>query len=242
MTYPVAQAFDDISHRYDTLVGLSPGYHAQLRSSARAFADRLMSHAEVGGAVVRILDLGCGSGASTRALTRALDRHGPFVVLGVDASAGMVDQAGAKDWPSTVSFVQARAEDLSDLPETREVDGIFAAYLLRNVVEREQLLHDVRAALRPGGTFVVHDYFRPMSSISRAAWSVLAWTIIIPLSAVLTRQPGLFIYLWRSVAQFETVEQIARALVSAGFEDVDIAAVRGWERFVVHTISARRPR
>ncbi len=25
MTYPVAQAFDDISHRYDTLVGLSPG-------------------------------------------------------------------------------------------------------------------------------------------------------------------------------------------------------------------------
>lgn len=40
---------------------------------------------------------------------------------------------------------------------------------------------------------------------------------------------------------FEHAETVAAALSAAGFEDVSVAPVRGWERFVVHTVTARRP-
>lgn len=279
MTYPVATAFDAIAHRYDLLVGCSPGYHRQLAGSARAFVDRLRTQRRAdpaaigapvgtrvagestrgadegtrgadegtGGTVAEddsllVLDLGCGSGASTRALCRALERLGAGVrIVGIDASEGMIREAGKQDWPAHVSLRHARAQDLAGLEQTRDADGIFAAYLLRNVPERGRLLHDLHDTLRSGGTLVVHDYFRPASRLGRLAWSALSWIIIIPLSAVVTRRPGLFVYLWRSVRDFETVDAIADALRAAGFEDVTARPVRGWEQFVVHTVTARRP-
>ena len=254
MTYPVARAFDAIAYRYDLLVGLSPGYHRQLAGSARAFVDRLRAprtQPALAGATdsaaaqqdsLLVLDLGCGSGASTRALCRALEGLGAGVrLVGIDASEGMIHEALKKVWPGHVSFRHARAQDLAHLEETRDADGIFAAYLLRNVPERGRLLHDLHDTLRPGGTLVIHDYFRPASRLGRLAWSALSWIIIIPLSAVVTRRPGLFVYLWRSVRDVETVEAIADALRAAGFEDVSTRPVRGWEQFVVHTVTARRP-
>lgn len=229
----VTEAFDAIAGRYDTLVGLSPGYHRQLASSARALARAVPA----GGSPV-IVDLGCGSGASTAALGRALPHAR---IVGIDASAGMIAAARRKRWPVAVRFLHARAQDLRDVGAAHGADGIFAAYLLRNVPQRQQLMRDLHAALAPGGTLLVHDYFCPASRLGRFAWSALAWGVIIPLSTALTRRPGLFVYLWRSVRDFDDVDTVAAALAAAGFADVRAAPVRGWERFVVHTIAARRP-
>ena len=55
----VPSAFDRVARSYDLMVALSPGYHAQLRSSALALVEALPA---TPGRRPRVVDLGCGSG------------------------------------------------------------------------------------------------------------------------------------------------------------------------------------
>ena len=83
----VAKAFDAHARTYDKLVGANPGYHEHLRLSARRMGLK--------GGGLRLLDLGCGTGASTAAL---LDAYPGSQVTAVDASAEMLGQARRKNW------------------------------------------------------------------------------------------------------------------------------------------------
>jgi ubiquinone/menaquinone biosynthesis C-methylase UbiE len=247
----VLEAFDEVADRYDLMVGLNPGYHAHLRSSARALIDSLPAQ----GDPLRIVDLGCGSGASTRALVTVLGTaRRDFRIVGLDGSAGMLRHARAKTWPAGVSFVQGRAERLDDLPEVTELagtvgapdggrlDGIFAAYLVRNVPERDELLASLRHQLRPGGTLVVHEYSVRGNRIATAVWTAVCWGVVVPLGWVTSRRSRLYRYLWRSVLDMDSVEQLEGRLRAAGFEDVRSRTFGGWQRGIIHTVHARRPR
>ncbi|MFE0739127.1 ubiquinone biosynthesis methyltransferase UbiE, partial [Streptomyces sp. NPDC058855] len=64
----LAGAFDHAAPTYDRMTSASPGYHRHLLRSAR----RLGLPRE--GAGQTVLDLGCGTGASTAALLRAAHR------------------------------------------------------------------------------------------------------------------------------------------------------------------------
>lgn len=245
MTTPTAHvpaAFDEVARRYDLMVGMSPGYHAQLRASAQAFVDSLPRDA---GREFVLLDLGCGSGASTRALVDALEAAGiRYRLTGIDASHGMLAEAGRDSWPAGVTFEQARAEDVPDLLRSRDqrVDGVFAAYLLRNVSERDALLTGLWKRLVPGGPVVIHDYSVAGRPFAMAAWTLLAWGVIVPLSVVVTRRPGLFVYLWRSVLDFDSVPRVMDRLVHARYDDVRARGVPGWQASMVHIVHGRRPR
>lgn len=238
---PVPEAFDDVAHHYDVMVGMSPGYHAQLRSSARAFVNSLPREGE---RELVLVDLGCGSGASTRALVGELHRAGlRFRLLGIDASAGMLRAAHGSAWPVGVSFEQALAEDVPRLLRERDLrpDGVFAAYLLRNVTERDEMLRSLVERLAPGAPLVVHDYSVAGRPGAAVAWTALAWGVIVPLSVVVTRRPGLFTYLWRSVLEFDSVEDIMQRFLRAGLTDVRARRVPGWQGSMVHTVHGRRP-
>ncbi len=88
--------------RYDLLVALNPGYHRHLRLAAGRIARWCAPR--------RVVDLGCGTGASTLALLRELPG---ITVLGVDASHGMVSAARQRTWPAgRVRFAVGRAQDL----------------------------------------------------------------------------------------------------------------------------------
>lgn len=250
----VPEAFDEIADRYDLMVGLSPGYHDHLRGSADILVDALSggrtnnvgargSAADAGR--VCVLDLGCGSGASTRALVDALeDRSISFDVVGVDGSAGMLSQARAKTWPAPVRFVRGRAEELAgraDLLGPEGLDGVFAAYLVRNVTERDALcsvLHDV---LAPGGTLVLHEYSVAGNRRARAIWTAVSLGVIVPLGWVISRRTRLYRYLWRSVVDFDSVTELEDRLRAAGFTDVSTSTVSGWQQGIIHTVRAQRP-
>lgn len=172
----LADAFDRAAPSYDAMVALSPGYHAQLRSAADALVARL-PRPEPGTDSLVVLDLGCGSGASTRAVLDAWDARGGrgdgITVQGVDASEGMVAQARAKDWPRSVELVVSDAVAHLETLEDASIDGVLAAYLLRNVPDRERLVKEVARVLRPGGAMVVHDYSVAGSTRARATWAAV---------------------------------------------------------------------
>ena len=236
----VPEAFDEVADRYDLMVALNPGYHAHLRHSAAALVAGL-----VPGQGSRVVDLGCGSGASTRALVEELNRAGVRAeVLGVDGSAGMLVQAHKKSWPSWVRFEPGRAEGLDQVcggAGFQPLDGVFAAYLLRNVPDRDALLRSIHSLLRPGGTLVVHEYSVVGRPMSEAVWTAVCRGVVVPLGWLTSRRTRLYHYLWRSVMDMDSVETVMQRMLDAGFEDVRTRSVRGWQHGIIHTFHGRRP-
>ena len=230
--YDVPDAFDAGADAYDVLVGANPGYHEHLRLSAQRM------QLPDGGAGLRLLDIGCGTGASTAALLDAAPRA---EIVAVDGSAGMLAQARAKSWPSTVSFVHSRAEGLAEAGVTGPFDGILAAYLVRNLDDPDPVLRTLRSLLRPGATFVAHEYSVRDSLLSRAVWNMVSWAIIIPAGKIRSGDASLYRYLRRSVNDFDGATEFCNRLQRNGFVDVHSMTVSGWQRDIVHTFLARAP-
>ncbi|MEJ2853361.1 MULTISPECIES: class I SAM-dependent methyltransferase [unclassified Saccharothrix] len=223
----VAGAFDVAARGYDLLVGLNPGYHAALRRSARALGLR---------SGMRVLDLGCGTGASTAAI---LSVAPDVEVVAVDASAGMIERARAKRWPGSVRFVHARAEEVAGLGEP--FDAVFAAYLVRNLPEPDPALRRIRGLLRPGGRFVAHEYSVRDSPVSTAVWTALCWGVVIPAGRLVTGDHRLYTYLWRSALRFDGAREFRDRLRRNGFTGVRSAPVPGLQLGMVHTFVGYAP-
>ena len=97
------KSFDAHARSYDRMVGANRGYHEHLRFSARRMG------IPGGGAGLRLLDIGCGTGASTAAL---LDAAPEAEIVAVDASGAMLAEARRKTWTGKVTFVQGNVEAL----------------------------------------------------------------------------------------------------------------------------------
>jgi ubiquinone/menaquinone biosynthesis C-methylase UbiE len=213
-------------------VGANPGYHDNLRLSVQRMG------LPQRGRGLRLLDAGCGTGASTAALLAAAPEA---EIIAVDAARGMLDAAQAKSWPPSVRFVHARIEDLKDHDITGPFDGILAAYLVRNLADQDSQLRRFRALLRPGATLAVHEYSVRDSRAAIWIWHAVCWGIIIPSGWWRTRSSTLYRHLWRSVLTFDGADRFRRRLSDAGFTSVTGETMPGWERNIVHTFLATSP-
>jgi ubiquinone/menaquinone biosynthesis C-methylase UbiE len=245
-TENLAAAFDEVAAHYDLMVALNPGYHAQLRAAADALVQWLPRSEPAGSSpLVRVLDLGCGSGASTRAVQQAAeegDRR--FLIVGIDASAGMLEQARAKPWPEGVRFEIGQAEEIAGSPErwglVDRIQGAFAAYLFRNVSDRDAVLAGLFDLLADDGVLVVQEYSIAGSRRAQLVWTLACWLVIIPLGWLTSRQTQLYRYLWRSVRSFDSIQTFVDRLYGAGFVDVEVRTAAGWQRGILHTFRARK--
>ena len=228
-TADVPGSFDGAAKGYDLLVGLNPGYHRALRTSARALGLRGR------GAGQRVLDLGCGTGASTAAL---LDVAPDAEVVAVDASAGMLARARAKRWPDTVTFVHSRVEDLD---VHGPFDAVFAAYLVRNLSYPDTALRVVRGLLEPGAPLVLHEHSVRDSALSTAIRTAMCGLVVVPAGWLVTGDRSLFTYLWRSVLRFDGASAVRDRLRRTGFVGVRSRPVPGWQLGVVHAFIGRAP-
>jgi ubiquinone/menaquinone biosynthesis C-methylase UbiE len=228
----VPAAFDAHAESYDKLVGANPGYHEHLRMSVRRM--RIPER----GRGLRLLDAGCGTGASTRALLSVLPEA---EIVAIDASAGMLAEAATKRWPPSVRFVHSRVEDLADAGVEGPFDGIFAAYLLRNLDDPDATLGRFRELLRPGGTLALHEYSVRDSAVATATWNAVCWGVIIPLGRLRTGDATLYHHLRRSVTGFDGASALRNRLRVNGFSAVHSETVPGWQRDVVHTFLGDAP-
>ncbi|MFC6731869.1 MULTISPECIES: class I SAM-dependent methyltransferase [unclassified Haladaptatus] len=102
-----------------------------------------------------VLDMGCGTGANFPFIRERIGSDGTLV--GVDYTAGMLDQAHARvereDW-ANVYVVRG---DASRPPVCGPVDAVISSFVVGMLGDPERTVGDWISLLRPGGRIVLLD-------------------------------------------------------------------------------------
>lgn len=234
----VPSDFDRAAETYDFLTGLNPGYHRHLRLSAQRL--RLPRTIGVNGhsRPPRILDLCCGTGLSTEALSIVYPEAS---IVALDASEGMLAIARRKSILRSVELVHGDAMDPRAAGIEGRFDGIMMAYGIRNLPDPDRCLANLLELLAPGAPIVFHEYSVRDSLSARAVWEAVCFGIIIPGGLVTTRDARIYRYLHQSVQSFDGVREFEARLSRAGLERVRTEPMDGWQRGIVHSFVAHAP-
>jgi SAM-dependent methyltransferase len=100
-----------------------------------------------------VVDLGAGTGLSTRAWAERAD-----AVIGVEGNPAMAAQARATTTAPNVRYVDAFAADTGLPPEEADVVTVAQAF---HWMEPQAVLREAARLLRPGGVFAAYDYDVP---------------------------------------------------------------------------------
>jgi demethylmenaquinone methyltransferase/2-methoxy-6-polyprenyl-1,4-benzoquinol methylase len=165
----------------------------------------------------RVLDAACGTGD----LAIADDRAGALEVTGLDFSPRMLERARRK--APGLRFVEG---DMLALPFA---DGSFDAatvgFGVRNVVELEAALRELRRVLRAGGRLAILEITRPRGVLR--PFFALWFERVVPLLGRLLPGGYAYAYLPASVARFPAAEELAALLERAGFSEVRFRLLGG---------------
>ena len=104
-----------------------------------------------------VLDIGCGSGGIT---LRLAEMHGAGTVAGIDVEAPVLARAAqrakARRLDVRVTFRQVEPGPLPFEPESFDI--VFSKDAIVHIQDKERLMADVFAILRPGGWFAASDW------------------------------------------------------------------------------------
>jgi len=225
----VPDEFDRVARSYEYLTGLNPGYRRHLRLSAARLDVPWDGD---------LLDLCCGTGASTRAL---LAEHSDARMTAADGSAGMLAEAQRRLPEDRVRLLQADAMNPRASGIAGPFDAILMAYGIRNMSDLDRCLANLLEILRPGGSICFHEYSVADSARARATWNTVSLGVIIPGGFFTSGTTRIYRYLRRSVLDFDGVTAFEERLRRAGFADVRTEPMDGWQRGIVHSFLARRP-
>lgn len=173
----------------------------------------------------RVVDVGCGCGATTAELARRVGPSGH--VLGVDISAPMLGRARERA-PANLPLEFALADATVHAFEPGRTDLLFSRFGVMFFADPPLSFRNVRAALRPDGRLAFACWREPRKN----PWMILplqeAYKHVPRLPEVGPEEPGPF--------AFAREERVQRILEEAGFASIalepvdlmlDIAAGRG---------------
>ena len=143
------EAIEQSGYRRD---GFAEHYDAYRPAPPAVLLDTLTRYV-AGPPLRRVVDLGSGTGLSTRAWA---DRAGE--VIGVEANPAMRAIAGARTAQTNVRYVEAFAAE-TGLP-AGSADLVTCSQSF-HWMEREPVLAEAARILRPGGVFAAYDYDMP---------------------------------------------------------------------------------
>ncbi|MEM7778934.1 MAG: class I SAM-dependent methyltransferase [Pseudomonadota bacterium] len=164
----------------------------------------------------RVVDIGCGGGASSVAIGQAVGDQGE--VLGVDISPVLIAEASARNDAGNVSFqiADAGAVALKQAP----FDRLHSRFGSMFFDKPHEAFGNLNAMLKPGARIDLAVWASPRDN----AWmmelmSVLRAHVDVPPSQ--PRAPGPF--------AFEDLEYLEQILASGGFNQMEVEAYQGMQ-------------
>lgn len=207
--HAVSTMFTRIAPRYDVMNSLMTGgrHHAWRRAAARE---------AVGAPPGAVLDLATGT-ADLALAVRRLDPARPLV--GADFSLGMLAEARRK--LRDRDRVPLAAADALALPFA---EGAFAAvvsaFLLRNLVDLEAGVREMRRVTRPGGRVIALDIVKLAWPVWDAVFGLYFHRVVPAVGALVAGDRQAYTYLPDSVDRFLTARELTAAMERAGLRDV----------------------
>jgi demethylmenaquinone methyltransferase/2-methoxy-6-polyprenyl-1,4-benzoquinol methylase len=136
----------------------------------------------------------------------------------VDFCGPMLDAGAAKLPAGAVRTVCADARALP-LPDAA-FDAIVAGFGIRNVPEHEKAVAEAFRVLRPGGVFVVVDFFRPATFLARFLDVTYNRAVLPVVGGLITGEFGAYRYLAASMGAWTDRAGFERTCSVAGFASV----------------------
>ncbi|MDI4647604.1 class I SAM-dependent methyltransferase [Cohnella hashimotonis] len=139
-----------------TDIGSKTALNGKLKNvlNARTLADSFPLLAQRMKTGLRVLDVGCGTGAITRGIAEAVGPRGRTV--GVDSNAALIAEARAKH--AGTPGLTFDVSDVGSLPADQTFDIVAASRLLVWLPDPGAGMASLAGAVRPGGTVLVADY------------------------------------------------------------------------------------
>ena len=159
----------------------------------------------------RVLDLCCGTGDLTVALSRARNRP----VMGSDFCHPMLTGAARK---TDAPLFEADALQLP-LPD-RSLDLITCAFGFRNLSSYNAGLRELARVLRPGGMIAILEFSQPPNPLFARLYDFYSRHILPRLGGLISGSPDAYRYLPESVQKFPSAEELATRMTAAGFQNV----------------------
>ena len=205
----IAAMFDRISGRYDFLNRLlSARQDVRWRGTLIS-----MVPTRKGGTY---LDMATGTGDVLLSATKAHPEYTTF--LGGDISKGMLHFAGKKASASGLSErVEWRVMSAESIETpTESVDCASISFGLRNVVNKEKALSEFARVLKPGGVFLILEFFTPTSGFVSRAFQFYFHKILPQIGRLFSEKEA-YTYLPQSVASFYSPSELRDSLAAKGF-------------------------
>ena len=207
----VARMFDAVAERYD----VTNDVLSLWQDRAWRVATRRAVGAEPG---MRVLDLAAGTGTSSEAYADE-----GIAVVPCDFSTGMVG-VGKRRRPD-LSFV---AGDATRLPfADASFDAVTISFGLRNVVDTELALREMRRVTRPGGRLVVCEFSRPVFGPFRTLYTWYLTQVLPRLATLVSSNNPAYGYLAESITNWPDQLGLARIISAAGWRSVQYRNLSG---------------
>lgn len=215
----VRDMFANIAARYDvTNRVLTAGIDARWRR--RAIAElRPPRHGQ-------ILDLCCGTGDVVFHMLRC---DPTLDVTGLDFCEPMLAQARRRSRQQTgrrsPRFVEG---DVMRLPfEEASFDGATMGFSLRNVVDIDTTLREIRRVLRPGARFVNLDVSKAPNPLFKKAFDLYFYAIVPVIGGWIGGSKSAYRYLPQSLTHYPGAAELRQRFRLAGFVDNRFVRIMG---------------
>lgn len=200
--------FDEVAKHYDRLNDLfSLGIHKLWR---KRLAEELRDGSEV-------LDIATGTAEVAIEIAK---KRPAAKVIGIDPSMNMLRLAEKKirtmGFEERIAFVSAAAENLP-FAEKR-FDFATIAFGIRNTVDYELSLREIRRVLRENGRLFVLEFAIPKNPLFSPLY-MFYFRVIMPLVGSMYGRGKEYRYLAESAAAFPQRQKFVRDLENAGFRD-----------------------
>jgi demethylmenaquinone methyltransferase / 2-methoxy-6-polyprenyl-1,4-benzoquinol methylase len=217
----VRQMFAQIAPRYDIANRV---ISAGLDEAWRRRAIALLAPATA----ANIVDLCCGTGDLVFHLLRT---DASLHVTGVDFCGPMLAEARARAGreprldQTHISFIEG---DVMALPFSDDCfDGATMGFSLRNVVDIDATLREVRRILKPGARFVNLDMSKAPNKAWKACFDMYFYRIVPLIGGIVGGSRQAYTYLPQSLTHHPDAEALRERFIRAGFNEAGFVRLMG---------------
>lgn len=165
----------------------------------------------------KVLDVGCGTGASALPAAETVGPSG--TVTGVDLAARLLDRARTKARKQGLSNVDFRQADMTSLgyPDG-SFDAVVSVFSIFFVPDMEGLVRELWRMVRPGGKLAVTTWGPRIFEPAYSRWQ----------SAIKQERPDLYSAFnpWDRITDIESVRRLLR---DGGATDIDVIEEDGYQ-------------